>query len=202
MSAVVSSPVRLLAISGSAREGSLNQRLLNLAVRKAESLGAKVTLVDLRALSLPVYDADLENAHGAPAGALALRELFASHDGVLLASPEYNALPTPLLINAFDWLSTLGASGTLPSGAAATAGKPVGLMAASSGVMGGLRAMPIVRTFLSTNFAMVVVPEQLGVGQAETAFTDTGDLVKPELAAVLGRLVASVVRQAGWLRTV
>src|SRR5690606_11972564 len=131
---------------------------------------------DLRALNLPVFDADLENAQGAPAGALHLRELFASHDGLLLANPEYNALPTPLFINAFDWMSTLGASGSLPSGTGSTAGKPVGLMAASPGGLGGLRALPIVRTYLSTNFAMVVVPEQLGVGGADKAFNEEGDL--------------------------
>lgn len=196
------SPVRLLAISGSAREGSLNQRLLAASVHKAQTLGAQVTTVDLRALNLPVYDADLEGAQGVPAGAAELRALFASHDGLLLASPEYNALPTPLFINAFDWLSRLGADAALPSGTGATAGKPVGLMAASPGGLGGLRALPIVRTYLSTNFAMVVVPEQLGLGMADKAFNDDGSLAKPELDAVLTKLVASVVRQAGWLRTV
>lgn len=202
MSQPLTSPVRLLAISGSARQDSLNQRLLAAAMRKAGMQGAQLTVVDLRALQLPVYDADLESGHGVPAGAAALRDLFASHDGVLLASPEYNALPTPLLINAFDWLSRVGAADGLPSGIAATAGKPVGLMAASPGALGGLRALPIVRTFLSTNFAMVVVPEQLGLGGADKAFNEDGTLSRPELDAVLGKLVASVVRQAGWLRTI
>jgi chromate reductase len=197
-----SSSPRLLLISGSAREGSLNTRLLQTAGRKAEALGALITHVDLRALDLPVFDADLLGVKGHPPGALVLRELFASHDGLLLACPEYNALPTPLLINAFDWLSTVSAEGALPGGTAATGGKPVGLLAASPGSLGGLRALPIVRTYLSTNFAMVVVPEQLGLPAADHAFNEGGDLVKPELDAVLGKLVASVVRQARWLRTV
>lgn len=193
-------PVKLLAISGSARDGSHNQQLLALAARKAEALGAQVTHVNLRSLDLPVFDADHHAAQGHPPGALKLRELFAAHDGLLLSSPEYNALPTPMFVNAFDWLSVMPAADGLPGGTGATAGKPAGLMAASPGALGGLRALPIVRTFLSTNFAMVVVPEQLGLPAADKAFDAEGALLKPELDAVLGKLVVSVMRQAAWLR--
>lgn len=193
-----SRPVRLLAISGSARQGSLNRQLVDLAARKAQALGAVVTHVDLRELAMPLYDDDWAASHGQPEGAHTLRELFASHDGLLLACPEYNALPTPLLINSFDWLSTVPARDSLPSGAGATAGKPVGLMAASPGSLGGLRALPIVRTYLSTNFAMVVVPEQLGLPMADQQFDDALGLAKPEFDKMLDRVVASVVRQARW----
>jgi NAD(P)H-dependent FMN reductase len=195
-------PVKLLAIAGSARDGSHNAQLLALAARKAEALGAQVTHVNLRDLALPVFDEDHVAAHGHPTGAFELRKLFAEHDGLLLASPEYNALPTPLFINAFDWLSTVPAADGLAGGTGTTAGKPVGLLAASPGALGGLRALPIVRTYLSTNFAMVVVPEQLGLPGADKAFDAKGALTKPELDAVLDKVVASVVRQAGWLREV
>jgi chromate reductase, NAD(P)H dehydrogenase (quinone) len=191
-------PVKLLIISGSARQGSLNNRLLQRAAQKAQVLGAQTTQVDLRALDLPLYDADALAAQGHPPGALALRDAFAHADALLLASPEYNALPTPLLINAFDWLSTVPAKDGQPSGSSTTAGKPVGLMAASPGALGGIRALPIVRTYLSTNFAMHVVPEQLALPSADHAFDEAGHLLKPELDAVLDKLVASVLRQARW----
>lgn len=193
-------PVKLLLISGSARQGSHNTRLVELAGRLAQAKGATVTSVDLHDLALPVLHEDLM-AQGMPAGALKLRELMASHDGVLLASPEYNALPTPLLLNALDWLSCVKAADGLPSGTGATGGKPVGLMAASPGALGGIRALPIVRTYLSTNFAMVVVPEQLALPLADQAFGPDGGLLKPELQAVLERLVAAVIRQALWRST-
>lgn len=190
--------VRLLALSGSARQGSLNRQLAELAAGKARAMGAEVTWLDLRSLDLPVYDEDLVQAQGLPEGALRLRDLMAAHDGLLLSSPEYNALPTPLFINAFDWLSVVKASGDQPSGAGATSGKPVGLMAASPGALGGIRALPIVRTYLSTNFAMVVVPEQLALPLADQQLQDPGRLAKPELEAALDRLVAAVMRQARW----
>ena len=190
--------VRLLALSGSARQGSLNRQLVELAASKARAMGAEVTWLDLRSLDLPVYDEDLVQAQGLPEGALRLRDLMAAHDGLLLSSPEYNAMPTPLFINAFDWLSVVKASGDQPSGAGATSGKPVGLMAASPGALGGIRALPIVRTYLSTNFAMVVVPEQLALPLADQQLQDPGRLAKPELEASLDRLVAAVMRQARW----
>ena len=189
---------RLLVIAGSARIGSLNRQLADLAARRAQALGAETTVVDLRALELPVYDEDWAQAHGKPAGARRLRDLFAEHDGLILASPEYNALPTPLLINSFDWLSVIPAEDGKPSGAAATGGKPVGLLAASPGALGGIRALPIVRNYLSTNFAMVVVPEQLALPLADQQLTTPERLAKPDLDAVLDRVVASVVRQARW----
>jgi chromate reductase, NAD(P)H dehydrogenase (quinone) len=190
-------PVKLLQISGSARQGSHNTRLVGLAAQLAQAQGAMVTSVDLHELDLPVLHEDLM-AQGMPAGALKLRELMSNHDGLLLSCPEYNALPTPLLLNAFDWLSCVKASDGLPSGTGATGGKPVGLMAASPGALGGIRALPIVRTYLSTNFAMVVVPEQLALPMADQAFGDDGRLLKPELQAVLEREVAAVIRQARW----
>ena len=141
-----SRPVRLLAIAGSSRTGSYNRQLVELAARKARAQGAEVTVVDLRALGLPLYDDDWADTHGKPEGAVQLRELFHTHDGLLLSCPEYNALPTPLLLNSFDWLSTVPASGDMPNGTGATAGKPCGLMAASPGALGGIRALPLVRT--------------------------------------------------------
>jgi len=189
-------PVKLLLISGSSRTGSFNTRLVQLAGEVAKAQGAQITHVDLAQLDLPLVHEDQMGEM--PTGALTLRELMATHDGVLLSSPEYNALPTPLLINSFDWLSVVPASEHLPKGGATTAGKPVGLMAASPGAFGGIRALPMVRTFLSTNFAMLVVPEQLALSKADQAFNDKGELAAAPLQATLERLVASVIRQAAW----
>jgi len=116
--------LKLLAISGSARNGSLNGRLLAAAAQAAASRGAQVETIDLRSLALPLYDGDLEKGAGVPEGAKRLRDALQAADGVLLATPEYNGFPTPLLVNSFDWLSRLQADGAAPAGLAVTAGKP------------------------------------------------------------------------------
>lgn len=196
----VKRPVKVLVISGSSRKGSWNGKLAQAAGRLAQAGGAQMTQVDLESLALPVFGEDWEAAHGVPASVRELRRLFSEHDALLLSSPEYNALPTPLFINTFDWLSRVGSEGGLPSGTGATAGKVVGLLAASPGAFGGVRALPIVRQFLSTNFGMLVVPEHFALSHADQAFDAAGALVNPAQQQALERVVRSVVKVAGALQ--
>jgi chromate reductase len=186
---------RVLVISGSARHGSLNQRLAAVAARELEQGGAVVTPVDLRALSLPIYDADIE-ALGMPEGARTLRRLFAEHEALLLVSPEYNGFPTPLLINALDWASRPVAEDGLPSGPAAMSGTVAGLLSASPGAFGGLRSLLFTRQFLQMNLGMLIVPEQFGLGLAENAFNPAGALVDAKAHTAVLKVVQSVLRTA------
>ena len=117
---------KLLAISGSARKNSLNARLLDAAVNHARTLGAEVTVLDLRALALPIYDGDLEESSGLPAGCLVLKQALSEHAALLIASPEYNGFFSPLLKNALDWASRPQPGKTSPF-----AGKVAALLAAA-----------------------------------------------------------------------
>jgi NAD(P)H-dependent FMN reductase len=182
--------IRLLVISGSERHGSFNRTLARLASRLARGDGAVVTEFDLRALALPLYDGDIE-AQGVPAPAAQLRDAILAHDALLVVTPEYNAFPTPLFLNAFDWLSRLRAAEGTVSGLAATANRPAGLLSASPGPLGGLRAMNYVRQYLQGAFAMIVVPQQHAIGRAADAFDEAGELKDPKaLQSVRGVLDA------------
>src|SRR5205085_7906099 len=97
-------------------------------------------------------------------------------DGVLLVTPEYNGFPTPLEINAFDWLSRLPAEGTSPAGLQATANKPIAVMSASPGPLGGLRSLNFLRQYLQMAFQMLVSPQQYALGRAGEAFDEQGAL--------------------------
>ena len=193
------SPVRVLVVSGSARPGSFNRRLADVAAGLAVAGGAEVTQTDLRALALPLYDAEIEAA-GVPAGALELRRLFATHDAVIIASPEYNGFPTPLLINALDWTSRVPALGDLPSGLVAMGGTVAGVVSASPGALGGLRSLLFVRQFLQLALGLLVVPEQFALGQANKAFDDSGQLIDTKQLQSVQRVVSSVLRTAGALK--
>jgi len=183
-------PLRLLLIAGSARQGVLSVKLRDAARNVADASGAASQVLDLRELALPLYDGDLEAARGVPEGAARLRDAIASHDAVLLVTPEYNGFPTPLVINAFDWLSRL------PDGLKATADKPVALLSSSPGVLGGLRAMNFLRQYLQMAFAMIVVPQQQAIGRAHEAFTPDGALADGKLAAALAAAVRAVLQLA------
>ncbi|HEY9661480.1 MAG TPA: NAD(P)H-dependent oxidoreductase, partial [Allocoleopsis sp.] len=96
---------KILAFAGSTRTESYNKRLVKIAANGAKAAGAEVTYLDLRDLSLPLYDQDLEAQQGIPENALRLKELMRNSDGLLIASPEYNSSVTPVLKNAIDWAS-------------------------------------------------------------------------------------------------
>ena len=191
--------IKLLVMSGSSRSGSFNLKLATLAAGVAREAGAEVTHADLRELGLPLYDADIEAA-GLPAGALELRQLFATHDAVLVVSPEYNGFPTPLLINALDWVSRVPAGDALPSGLAAMSRKVAGLLSASPGALGGLRSLMFMRQFLQVALNMLIVPEQFALGQAMKAFDAQGGLIDAKQQASVQRVVDALLSTARALK--
>lgn len=185
---------RLLVIPASARTGSLNVQLARHAATAAEAAGWQTRLLDLRALELPVYDGDLEASSGVPAGALALQQAIADSEAVLVVTPEYNGFPTPLFVNAFDWLSRIQPAHGRPAGLATTADKPVGLLSASPGPLGGLRSMNFVRQYLQMAFAMLVVPQQFALGKANEAFNAEGTLADVRAAQSVVRVLDALAR--------
>lgn len=191
--------LRLMVLAGSSRPGSYNGKLAQVARGMAVHAGAQVTLLDLRSLALPVYDAEIEAA-GIPAGAVKLRDALAQHDAIIVASPEYNGFPTPLLINSFDWVSRVPAGNGMPAGLAALAGKPVGVMSASPGPLGGMRSLMFTRQFLHNVLGMVVVPEQFALPAAAQAFDTEGQLRDEKHTQATLRVVKSVLRLGTALR--
>ena len=191
----------LLVISASARQGSLNRKLAHIAAEQARSAGLQVTEYDPQALRMPLYDGDLEAAQGVPAEALQLQQALIASDGLLLVTPEYNGFPTPLFINAFDWLSRIPATAQQPAGLAATANRPAALMSASPGPLGGLRALNLVRQYLQMAFQMIVVPQQFALGRAGDAFDDSGALRDAKAVQAVAGVVAGWAALASALKT-
>ncbi len=164
---------KLLAFSGSLRAGSYNQTALKEAVKGAESAGAEVTVVKLNDYIAPLFSEDIEADSGIPAQAQAFKELMITHDGILLASPEYNGCFTAALKNALDWASR--ATGDEPM-MAAFRGKSAVLMAASPGALGGMRGLAMTRTLLA-QLGMTVHATQLTLGKFTTLLDAAGNLV-------------------------
>lgn len=163
---------KVLAFSGSARKASFNQRLVRNAARAAEDAGAEVTVINLVDFPMPIMNQDLEAEQGQPEHGTRLKKLFIEHDAILLAAPEHNSSITALLKNAIDWVSRrVGDEAPL----VAFKGKPVAIMSASPGRLGGLRGLVHVRSILS-NLGMLALPDQHAVSSAGSAFDDDGEL--------------------------
>lgn len=194
------SGVRVLVLSGSERQGSFNKKLAAVAADVARRAGADVSTLDLRALALPLYDGDLEKGSGVPAGARALRDALLQSDAVLLSTPEYNGFPTPLVVNSFDWLSRLQPEDGKPSGLGTTASKPLAMLAASPGLLGGLRSLNYTKQFLSMTFAMLAVPQQFALARAGEAFDEQGALKDPKQQQSVETVVHALLKVAAALK--
>lgn len=180
---------RILAFAGSTRTGSFNKRLIRLAVRGAQEAGAEVTLIDLRDLPMPLYDGDLEATEGLPANAVRFKELMLAHQGLLIASPEYNSAFSGVLKNTLDWASR-SAPGEAPL--ACFANKVAALMSASPGALGGLRGLVHLRLMLS-NIRVLVLPDQVAVSKAHEAFEPDGSLQDAKLQETVFRVARTLV---------
>mgnify|MGYP000394262006 CR=1 FL=1 len=98
----MSESIKILAFAGSLRENSYNKSLVKIAALGAETAGAKITIIDLRDYTLPFMDEDLETKDGVPKKAQELKALLKSHQGFLIASPEYNGSFSAVLKHATD----------------------------------------------------------------------------------------------------
>jgi NAD(P)H-dependent FMN reductase len=186
----MATPPRILAFSGSARKESLNRKFLAHAVQAVREAGGEVTLIDLNDYVLPLYHGDLEEAAGLPANAAKLIELVTQHAALLIASPEYNSMFTPLLKNTLDWCTR---GDTDPFG-----GKVAAVISASPGALGGIRSLQLAQQLL-LKLGCHVVPGQVYLPHADKAFDANGALVEPRARKLAQTLAAALVRTAGRL---
>lgn len=185
---------RILALAGSRRSGSYNERLLRAAARGAQSLDVDISFLDWESYPMPLFDDD---EGPMPDSVLAFREQLKAHQGLLVSCPEYNSSLTPLLKNALDW------------GSQALPGEPphhcfqnklVALLSASPGRLGGLRGLGHVRDVFS-HLGATVLAEQYALCEAGRAFDDDGVLLDPRCrgaAEAIGARLATVAQV--WIR--
>ena len=182
---------RILAFGGSLRRDSYNQKLAAVAAAGGREAGVEVTVISLRDFALPIFDEDLEAAGGMPEAAKQLKAIIREHDGLIIASPEYNSSITAALKNAIDWVSR-GESEDEPSLSALT-GKTAVVCSASPGGLGGMRGLVHLRAILG-NIGITVLPDQISIGKAYEAFTPDGALVDEKQQARVKALGANLAK--------
>lgn len=184
--------VKLLFLAGSAREDSLNKKLARLGAGIAGANGLQATFVDLGDYPMPLYDGDLEAREGQPANAQKVKALMSVHDGIFIATAEYNASVTPLLKNTIDWVSRIKVEGE----ASVFTTRVFALGAASPGGFGGMRGMMAVRQILELGLGALVLPDQVGVPRATGAFDDHGHLKDKTQQEMLKTVIEKLARAA------
>lgn len=180
----------ILIFAGSARRDALSKRLAAAATLATGAAGAKPTLIDLGDFDVPIYHGDLEAASGIPRAVVEFRHLVAAHHGMILVTPEYNGFVTPLMLNMLCWASRPSPGDDF---GAVFAGKPVALMASSSGRLGGVRAIPRLRDMVA-ELGMLPVPGFVTIPAAEQAFANDGHLADPALADSLNGVIRRLLQ--------
>lgn len=171
----------ILVICGSLRKGSYNKSVAR-ALPSLAPEGMKFS--DAPSFEdFPIYNADKHEASGIPAGVTTLSDAIRKADGLVIVSPEYNYSIPGGLKNAIDWVSRIKDQ---PFG-----NKPIALMSASMGPLGGARMQYHLRqAFVFLNGLVFNTPE-IFVGTAQNRINDKGeitdeptrDFIKKQLAA-------------------
>lgn len=91
--------LQVVAVSGSLAADSVTRIALREALQAAETAGAQTTLVDLREVTLPTFDADNQDAGDAPE----LRDKLRNADAILLGTPMYHGSFSSPLKTALDY---------------------------------------------------------------------------------------------------
>ena len=165
--------MRIFALAGTLkRKGSVNRRLLELAVELCRGRGVELDHALLAELEMPLYCEDERQEQGFPPGAEELRRRLESADGVLLASPEYNYSIPGVLKNAIDWTSRYR---PVP-----WRGKHALLLSASPSLVGGNRGLWALRVPLEC-MGVHVYPEMFSLAHADEAFDSGGQLNDAQL---------------------
>jgi NAD(P)H-dependent FMN reductase len=190
MTAMTAMP-RILVFAGSVRAGAYSGKTADAAQKALALEGAHVTRISLLDYPLPIYDQDLEKEDGIPENAMKLARLVNAHDGVLIATPEYNGSLPPLLKNTIDWLSRVRRNAPLKP----LTGKLAALCSSSEGQFAGIRAITHLRATLLRCQMEVVTPE-CSVPRGGEAFDDNGDFRDQRLQQTMARVAAALVAQA------
>ena len=178
-------PVIVLGLVGSLRKGSYNRALMRAAMEVAPP-DVHIDTFDIG--SFPLFNQDLERTP--PDSIREFKQKIRAADAILIVTPEYNYSIPGVLKNAIDWASR-------PSGDNAFEGKPVAIMSASTGRLGGARAQYHLRqSFVFLDMHPVNRPEVF-VTFAPEKFDSEGRLTDQNTRQIVTELLTAL---AAWTR--
>ncbi len=166
--------LRVLGICGSLRQKSYNMAALKAA---GEVMPADMTLEIANYADVPLYSQDIQDK-GFPEPVMRLNRQIAEADALLIASPEYNYSVSGVLKNAIDWLSRVQPQ--------PFRFKPVAIISATGGPLGGARNQYELRKILGGLDAMLLGKPEIFIGMAQTKFDAEFKLADEATRKILG----------------
>jgi len=182
----MSKTVSILGFSGSLRRRSYNKALLR-AASELLPKNAELEIFDLE--GIPPFNQDLEKRM--PRRAKEFKTRIGAADAILIATPEYNYSVSGVLKNAIDWASR-------PYGDNSFEGKPVAIMSASTGMLGGVRAQYHLRqTLAALNTHPLNRPEVIVIS-ASDKISEEGRLEDQRTRKLIQELLKNLI---SWTQT-
>jgi chromate reductase, NAD(P)H dehydrogenase (quinone) len=158
------------------------------AARRATTRSRRHEGRDFRSARDPVFNQDEEKSP--PAIVTEFKKRIRAADAILIATPEYNYSVPGVLKNAIDWASR-------PYGDSAWNEKPVAVISASGGVLGGARAQYHLRqSFIFLNMHPLNLPEVM-IAKAQEKFDANGNLTDEASKKLIQQLLQNLV---AWTR--
>ena len=176
--------VSIVGLGGSLRPTSSSRAALKTALEGAADAGAKIDLLDLRQLNLPMYDPSSDDV---PESVTRLVETVYAADGMIWSSPLYHGSISGSFKNALDWLILLNKRE--PS---YLTDKVIGLISVAGGTQ-GLQAINTME-FIIRALRGWAVPLVVPIPQSWQAFEDTGHPANSQIEEPLKTLGGEVVR--------
>jgi NAD(P)H-dependent FMN reductase len=150
-------------ISGSPRKDSTSHRVaLFLQRYLIEHTHHSVGIIDVRDYELPLLQQVFHSVDKAPEKFRPLAERVFGADAFILVTPEYNGSYSPAMQNLLDHFPK-------------QVHKPFGIVTASAGMMGGMRASQQMLLLVPALFG-IASPYMLIVPQVTSKFDETGQL--------------------------
>jgi FMN reductase len=179
------SQLTVVGLGGSLAKHSSSLAALKIALEGATEAGAETELLDIRELSLPMYDPAADETP--PDSVRGLCDAIYQADGLIWSSPMYNGTISGSFKNALDWLKLLG-----DRNPPYLTDKVVGLISTAGG-MQGLQAVNIME-FVVRALRGWAVPLVMPIAQAWKAFDKQGTPVDAQLTEQLHALGREVAR--------
>lgn len=177
----MNSPITILGFAGSLRKNSYNKALLRTAMEFLPR-DAELEIFDLE--GIPPFNQDLVPVM--PEKVKEFKRKIKTADAILIATPEHNYSVPGVLKNAIDWASRPYQDNSFND-------KPVALMSASTGMLGGARAQYHLRQiFVTLNMHPINKPEVI-VAFANEKFDENGRVKDEKTMERIRELLESLV---------
>ncbi len=173
----MATPYQVAVIVGSLRKESFTLKIAN-ALAKLAPDTLKLNVITLHDISF--FNQDLEATP--PADWLAFREKLQKSNAVLIVTPEYNRSISGVLKNAID-------VGSRPYGKSSFLGKPIGIVANSPGLLGGVSAAKHLQNIMPGIAGPIMGQPEIYLNGVGDGFDDKGNLAKEPLQKMLQQYI-------------